>query len=97
MKSNIKYIQTRTRLNLASEHLTVAYWSGEKYHADKAREAFLMALAGCHEASRENLVDLIASAIDDTIDVDWTSEQAAGRIVEVLLDDVIPPIEGADQ
>ena len=96
-KNNTEYTVLKYRLAMCADRLNVAYWTGEKFHVDKAREELLIALAGGHDEPRENLEDLISQAIDDTMDVGWTSEQAAKRVVEVLLDDVIPPIkEGAE-
>jgi len=93
--NNTEYTALKFRLSMCADSLNLAYWTCEEFHVEKAREDLLIALAGGRDSPRANLEDLIAQAIDDTIDVGWTSEQAAKRIVEVLLDDVIPPISEA--
>ena len=90
--NKIRYISTKGPLDLCCESLNLAYWTNDKYHVEQAREKLLWALSGDSTNSLDNLVDLIANAIDETIDVGWTSEQAAERIVDVLLEGAIPAI-----
>jgi hypothetical protein len=86
-----RYVTTRIHLQRATEGLSVAYWTGENFHAMNARAALIEALCGKDDPITFNdFVQLIEDAIHDAHDMDVTPRDYALSVARTLLDTAIP-------
>lgn len=89
--------ERKLRLAQCVENLTVAHAmrANERDMAARlewARENLLWALTGIlGDDAREAFEDAIAEAIDDSMDVDWTSRDAARFVADHILDALTGP------
>jgi len=99
------HLQTAAKSTLMC-HAVEAYAPNNKAalqgRAEDARTSVIMALSGVssdktREEARDALIVLIADAIQDSIEIDWTSEDAAIAVLNEILEAVAPmPKEEVD-
>jgi hypothetical protein len=83
-------IKVRLALREATEALIAAYWSDQpKYHLERAQDCLTAALCG-GSGNKDDLVDLIANAMDDVHDMDVTFDDYAKAVADALIQSAIP-------
>jgi len=92
---NIVYTRTRNHMHGAAESALVAYWTNDNYHINSARECVVRALSGTDHGGNhsEDLKEIIATAIQDSLDVGCQPEDAAQGVIDAILDACLPLIE----
>ena len=86
----LQQIKVRLALRDATEALTIAYWSDQPdHHLERAQTALTNALCG-GDGNKDDLVDLIANAMDDVRDADVTFDDYAKAVADALIQSAIP-------
>ena len=81
-------------LDAAAKAALVAHHVPNVSRIDAVRDSLVAALSGCRAGdtgvAEALLLDTINTAITDSLDVDWKTEDAARLVLERILDEVAP-------